>query len=336
MQVDLGLLSSDPTTTGARARALEERGVDGAFSFDGSHDPFLGLVTAAGTTDRLLLYPAVAIALARNPMLVAQVANDLQRLTDGRFALGLGPQIRAHVTRRFSMPWDAPLSQMREFVGALRAIWASWHDGAPLDFRGEHYQHTLMTPFFVPPTPAAGPPPIWLAAVGPRMLQLTGEIADGLIVHPFHTAAHLDDHVLARLHDGVAAADRDPAEVTVVAMTMVALGHDDASVAAARDDAKHQIGFYASTPAYRGVLDRHGFGDLQERAAAVIREGAWGDLAALVPDELVDLVAVVGTPDQVADQLVTRNARADRTALVPYDHAGPDGLDHLVTRLSDA
>ncbi len=323
MRLERGLTTRDLAEVADEARANEAAGLDGTFTFEGPHDPFLPVVLASQATDRLRLSTQIAVAFARNPMNVAQVADDLQRITGGRFALGLGTQIRAHVTRRFGMPWSDPVDRMREFVGAVRAIWARWNDGTDLDFRGEYYEHTLMTPFFDPGPNPHGPPPVLLAAVGPAMVRAAGAVGDGLVVHPFHTASYLDEVTWPRVDEGLAERDATREGFEVLAQSMVAVGRDEAEVAAARAEAAHQLGFYGSTPAYRPVLEHHGFGELQPRLRELTRQGRWEELAAQVPAELVGLVVTAGTPDEVGAALVRRNAGASTTALVLY---GDDAL----------
>lgn len=323
MKLDLGLVSG-LEDSGPRAAAIEAMGFDGTFSFEGPHGPFLPLVLAAKDTTRLELSTAIAVAFARSPMTTAQDAQDLQRISTGRFTLGLGSQIRPHIERRFSMPWSRPAARMEEYVRAIRAIWASWSDGTPLDFHGEFYRHDLMTPFFVPGPNPYGDPPIALAAVGARMVEVAGRVADGLIVHPFHTQDFLGAETLPALERGSTGVGRDRGAVAVTVQTMVAIGDDAAQVQQARDGARAQLGFYGSTPAYRGMLDHHGMGDLQPRLRELTRAGRWADLAAEVPDELVDLVCVSGDPAEVGRRLRTRNAGASRTALVVYDRTGRD------------
>jgi probable F420-dependent oxidoreductase len=323
VKIDVGLVTG-LEDSGTRAAAIERLGFDGTFSFEGPHGPFLPLVLAAQHTTWLELSTAIAVAFGRSPMTTAQDAADLRRISRGRFTLGLGSQIKPHIERRYSMPWSRPAARMEEYVRAVRAIWRSWSGDEPLDFHGEFYRHDLMTPFFVPSDHPYGDPPIHLAAVGPRMVEVAGRVADGLIVHPFHSRAHLADDTLVALDRGLAAAGRDRRDMTVTVQTMVAIGDDDAQIAEARSAAKAQLGFYGSTPAYRGMLERHGLGDLQPRLRDLTRSGRWGDLAGQVPDDLVELVCVSGTPDEVGRGLRERNAFADRTALVVYDRTGRD------------
>jgi probable F420-dependent oxidoreductase len=309
----------------AAARALEGSGYDGTYTFEGPHDPFLPLVLAADATERLELMTAVAIAFARNPMTLAAQANDLQLLSRGRFHLGLGSQIKPHVERRFSMPWSAPAARMRELVLAVRAIWASWQDRTPLRFEGEHYTHTLMTPFFDPGPNPHGPANIWLGGVGPRMTEVAGEVADGFLIHPFCTPQSLLEVTLPALERGRAraAVARDPIQVALP--VMVATGATDEELESATGAVRAQIAFYASTPAYRIVLEVHGWGDLQPQLQERTRAGDWGGMAALVSDDLLDAVAIVAPPDEVAPAIEERyGGLLDRVALnAPYS-ADPD------------
>jgi probable F420-dependent oxidoreductase len=325
MRIDGPLVTSALIDSGDAARAMEAAGYDGAFTFEGPHDPFLPLVLAAEATERLELTTAVAIAFARSPMTLAQQAWDLQAMSGGRFHLGLGSQIKAHIERRFSMPWSAPAARMRELVLAIRAIWSSWQDRTPLRFEGDHYTHTLMTPFFDPGPLADGPPRIWLGGVGPLMTEAAGEVADGFMVHPFCTERSLHEVTLPALERGRARRGALPGPIEMSLPVMVATGEDDASMDAAIGAVRGQIGFYASTPAYQVVLDVHGWGDLQPRLRDLTRSGDWGGMANEVHDELLHAVAVVAPPDQVAGEIRRRYGSVlDRVALnAPYSTA-PD------------
>jgi probable F420-dependent oxidoreductase len=280
---------------------LEGAGYDGAFTYETSHDPFLPLVLAAERTTTLRLGTGVAIAFARTPMLLATVARDLQDVSKGRFTLGLGSQIRPHITRRYSMPWSQPAARMRELVLAIRAIWDAWDGVAPLEFRGQFYTHTLMTPVFNPGPHAYGRARVHVAGVGPKMVAVAGEVGDGLITHPFATRRSLEELVLPALGPR-----RAGFEVVVVCMVATgATGPElDAAVAAARS----QLAFYGSTPAYAPVLDLLGHGDLHRRLNALSKEGRWADMTDLVPDDVVEAVAVVGRRDQIAGLVLERVA----------------------------
>ena len=329
MKLDVALFDAAPAAAAARARAYEAQGIDGVFSFDGPHDPFLPLVAVAGETHRMTLGTAVAIAFGRNPMICAQTANDLQLASNGRFVLGLGTQVRAHVERRYGQAFSRPHARMREFVGAIRAIWRSWNEGAPLDFRGELYSHTLMPPLFNPGANPHGPPPIWLGGVGSRMVTVAGEVADGWLVHPFHTPSYVGEVALPALARGLNGRAMSRADVTVACQTIVALADDDAGLAKARAGARAQIAFYASTPAYRPVLEHHGWGGLQADLASLIRAGRWAEMADHVDDDVLDAIVVSARPEELRSVLAARNGFADRTMLVLYNEAGDDALARI-------
>jgi probable F420-dependent oxidoreductase len=291
--LDAPLVATDLRAVPGAARRIEADGFDGAYTFEGPRDPFLPLVLAAEHTERISLMTAVAIAFARNPMTVAHTGWDLQAASGGRAVVGLGSQIRAHVERRFSMPWSDPAKRMREFVGAVRAIWSTWQDGTPLRFEGDDYRHTLTTPFFTPEPSPTGPPRLFLAGVGPAMTAVAGDVADGFFVHPFSTPAYLRSTTLPALRAGRCGSTPG---FELAWPVMIATGTTDAERADAEFATRAQIAFYASTPAYRPVLERHGLGDLQPELHARTKSDDWSRLLELVDDELFDLVAVRGTP----------------------------------------
>ena len=330
MHIDGALTPTDLTDTATTARTLEAQGFDGLLSFEGSHDPFVPLVVAAEHTTRLTLTTAIAIAFARNPMMCAYLANDLQLLSRGRFVLGLGTQIRPHIEKRFSQPWSKPNARMREFVRALRAIWSAWETGERLEFRGAFYTHTLMTPFFSPGANPYGRPPIALAGFGPAMIAVAGEVADGWIVHPLHSPSYVQAEGLPALERGLARAGRTRADIEVASQTIVMMGATDEQVAVARMKARGQIAFYGSTPAYRVMLAHHGWEHLQPELNAMSKQGRWPEMIALVTDEMVDTIGVSGGPADVGRRLRARNAWADRTSLVLYNETEPDAVIDLV------
>lgn len=311
-----------------RADALAAAGVDGIFTFEGPHDVFLPLILAADTGCHL--YTNVAIAFPRSPMHLAHTAWDLAALSGGRFSLGLGTQVRAHVERRYGSTWSSPVARMREWVEAIRAIGRTWQDGEPLDYTGEHTRHTLMTPAFEPGPLPAGPPPIWLGALGPAMTRLATAVADGLLVHPFTSDRHLAGVTLPRIRAGLEEAGRSRTDLTVVGQAIVACATDPAAQADADTAARWMIAFYGSTPAYLPVLETEGRGHLHPRLRALSREGRWDEMAALVDEELLDAVVVRGDPTQVAARLVARfGDDVDRVAL-----STPGGItDEALTAL---
>ncbi|CAN5841520.1 LLM class F420-dependent oxidoreductase [soil metagenome] len=296
------MLGSDLTTVGAQAAGIEAAGYAGGFTVETNHDPFFPLVLAAQQTRRIDLGTAIAVAFARSPMTLANVGWDLQTLTRGRFILGLGSQIKPHITKRFSMPWGHPAPRMRELILAVRAIWASWLDGTPLRFRGEFYTHSLMTPFFAPdPDDLAevGPPRIFLAGVGEHMTEVAGEVADGFICHAFSTERYLRDVTVPALARGRAKVGQDLDGFEIVAPGFVVTGQDDAHAVAVATAIRQQIAFYGSTPAYRAVLDHHGWGDAQDELNTLSKAGRWDDMSGLVTDEMLSTFAVVAPPDQL-------------------------------------
>ena len=309
MLLDAALLSTGIDDVAGTARELEARGYAGVWASEADHDPFLPLLTAGLATGHLQVGTAIAVAFARSPMTLAMTAHDLQRYTRGRFVLGLGSQVRPHVERRFSMPWSPPVERMREYVAALRAIWAAWQDGTPLRFRGEHYRHTLMTPMFSPPAHEWGAPPVHLAAVGPGMTRLAGEVADGLLAHGFTTARYLSERTLPLLADGLAAAGGSRAEVTVSMPGFVVTGRTTAERAAAADAVRATLAFYGSPPANRPVLELHGSEALADELHALWvgrREDRWTAMRDLVDDEVLGIFAVVGEPDEVGPAVRAR------------------------------
>jgi probable F420-dependent oxidoreductase len=305
VQVD-GFIGFDPSRVVETATRAEGIGYDGLWSAETSHDPFLPLALAAEHTERLQLGTGIAVAFARNPMTLATVANDLQSISKGRSMLGLGSQIKPHVEKRYSMPWSHPAARMRELILAIRAIWASWADGSRLAFRGEFYRHTLMTPMFDPGPNPYGNPPIFLAAVGPRMTEVAGEVADGMIVHGFTTERYLREVTLPALERGFAAGNRSRADFQISYPGMVITALDEAGFDSAVAATKKQIAFYGSTPAYRPVLELHGWGDLQTDLHALSRRGEWDEMAGLIDDEVLGTFAVTGELDVIADRVRER------------------------------
>jgi len=290
-------------------RRLEEAGYDGVWCAEVSHDPFLPLAVTAVATSRIELGTSIAVAFARSPMTMAYTANDLQAAARGRFILGLGSQIKAHITRRFSMPWGRPAAQMREYILALRAIWASWNEGRPLSFRGEYYQHTLMTAMFRPEPNPYGPPRVFLAAVGTAMTRVAGEVADGLVVHPFTTERYLREVTLPSLAEGLARAGRSRDAVQVTCPGFVLLDDGSPGFADRVTAVRRQIAFYGSTPAYRPVLDLHGWGSLADRLheLSVTRdEQRWVAMGDLIDDEVLSAFAVIGPSQEATAELKRR------------------------------
>lgn len=313
MQFDAMLPMGDLAAVPGFARSAEGNGISGLWTAEAAHDGFLPLLLAAEHTERAIIGTGIAIAFARTPMTAAVVANDLQGYSRGRCVLGLGSQIRPHIENRYSMPWGRPAVRMREFVLALRAIWSSWYDGVPLDFRGEFYKHTLMTPMFNPGPSPYRPPKVYLAGVGPRMTQVAGEVADGLIVHPFTTPRYLRERILPTFEAGLAASGRSRDQVEICFPGLV-VSDDPRAV-------RNQLAFYGSTPAYHPVLELHGWQKLGLELNALSKSDQpdkWRAMGDLVTDEIVDEFAVTAAASNVRAAVTARfGGLVDRFTLPP-------------------
>ena len=300
MKIDAGLANTaNLSKVPAEARRLEAEGYDGLVTAEMSGDPFFPLLLAAEHTERIELMTSIAVAFARNPMIVAGLSNDLQAFSGGRFILGLGSQIKPHIEKRFGMPWSKPASRMRDFILAMRAIWNSWYEGERLAYRGEFYTHTLMTPMFTPTNNPHGAPRVVLAAVGPKMTEVAGEVADGMIVHAFSTAKYLREVTLPALERGLEKSGRTRSDLELCYPPFVVTGNDEEEWERARAAVTRQIGFYGSTPAYRRVLEVHGWGDLQTELNVLSKRGEWDAMGERITDEILEEFAIVAEPAKV-------------------------------------
>jgi len=319
MKIDGGI-SFSMAEAATSAKLLEEAGYTGGFTSEISHDPFLPLALASDATSTLELGTSIAVAFARSPMTLANVGWDLQEHSNGRFILGLGSQIKPHITKRFSMEWSKPAARMREFIQALHAIWDCWMTGDKLEFRGEFYTHVLMTPMFTP-APIATKPKVFLASVGPLMTQVCGEVADGWFSHGFTTAEYLRDVSLPALQKGAELAGRAPSDIEVSLPLFIVAGETEAEIAERGLAVRKQIAFYGSTPAYKSVLDHHGWGDAQIDLNQMSKAGEWDAMADVVDDTMLKTFAVVGGVDTIADQIIHRfDGLIDRlTFYAPYE-----------------
>jgi probable F420-dependent oxidoreductase len=308
MKIDGGI-GTDLRNVARNAKEVEAAGYSGAWTAETSHDPFLPLLLAAEHTETLELGTSIAVAFARNPMTLANTAWDLQAFSQGRFVLGLGSQIKPHITKRFSMEWSRPAARMREMVLAMRAIWHTWLTGDQLDFRGEFYTHTLMTPFFMPDPKdlyGFGPPKVFLAGVGELMTEVAGEVCDGFICHGFTTERYLREVTIPALERGRAKIGKTLDGFEIVGPSFVVTGNDAAQIDAAAAATRQQIAFYGSTPAYRAVLEIHGWGGLQDELNALSKQGEWQRMGTLIDDEILNTFAVVGEPEAIAPELSKR------------------------------
>jgi probable F420-dependent oxidoreductase len=305
------------------AAAARDAGYDGLFSAEVNHDPFLPLARAADWAGDMELGTSIAVAFARTPMALAYEAWDLQALS-GRFILGLGSQVKSHIEGRFSMPWSRPAARMREFVLATRAIWDTWQNGTKLDFNGEFYTHRLMTPMFEPDPIPAGPPRIFVAGVGEKMIRNVAEVADGLFVHGFTTRRYIHEVILPVVESGLAATGRNRSDFEVKYGPFVVTGTTEGEMEIAATETRNRIAFYASTAAYRPVLELHGWGELQTELNVLVRKGQWDAMGELINDEILEEFAVVAPFDELPG--VYRrwiSGLADRTNI-----AIPPGVSH--------
>jgi probable F420-dependent oxidoreductase len=327
------LLLAEVTDAAVKARLLADLGLDGVFTFEGVQDPFFPLALAAHETD-LDVYTNVALAFPRSPMTTAYQAWDLQKLSGGRFLLGLGTQVRANIERRYSATFGRPVAHLREFVEAVRAIFGAWQDGERLDFRGDYYTLTLMQPTFDPGPNPFGPPPILLGALGPKMTHMTAEVADGLLVHPFNTPRFLDEQLIPNLRAGLQASGRRLGDLQVVCDVIVATGRTEEEMADAVAATRGLLGFYGSTPAYRSPLEPYGWDELQPELNRLSKQGQWDDMAHLVDDEMLATLAIVGPPDEIGAKARERfGDLADRLGFyLPYA-AEPDLIGEVVDSL---
>ncbi|HLU32361.1 MAG TPA: TIGR03617 family F420-dependent LLM class oxidoreductase [Acidimicrobiia bacterium] len=305
MKVDFYFPPGPPREARTAAEYAARLGFDGFFSAETSHDPFFPLLTAADAAPDLDLGTAIAVAFPRSPMITAATAWDLAQISGGRFILGLGTQVRAHITRRFSTEWGSPGPRLRDYIASLRAIWDTWQNGTPLRHDGEFYKFSLMTPFF-DPGPIPHPDiPVAIAGVGPYLSRLAGEVCDAFHVHPFHTVSYLDEVVLPNMTAGAEASGRSVDDCQRISTVFVVTGRDDAEMEQMATLVKQQISFYASTPSYAPVLEASGW-DFGPRLTAMSKRGEWGEMAAVITDEVVAEVGVVAPVDQVGAAIKER------------------------------
>jgi probable F420-dependent oxidoreductase len=332
MKIDAPIIA-DMHKVGAAAQRLEAQGYDGLRLAELNHDPFLPLALAAEHTERIELVTSVAVAFARNPMSMAVLAHDLNAFANGRLVLGLGSQVKPHIERRFSMPWHKAAAQMREFIGAMNAIFDCWYDGKRLEFAGEYYRHDLMPATFTPDNTDAPRPRIILSATGPLMTKVAAEVADGMIMHPFSSEKYMREVTLPAIQTGLQKSGRSLQDYALDYAPMIATGTDDAQIAAATEVLRERIAFYGCTVAYKPVLDIHGWGDMQEELIKLNRAHRSADMAALIDDDMLQTIGIVGPPEHVIDAMKARfGGLVSRTGF----HVGgiaPDHLSELLHRL---
>jgi probable F420-dependent oxidoreductase len=316
---------------GGAAKRQEDLGYDGLWAPETSHDPLITLALAAEHTERVELGTAIVVAFGRNPMDLAITANDLQLLSKGRFILGLGSQIKPHIEKRFSMPWSHPAARMREFILAMRAIWESWSSGSKLDFRGKFYTHTLMTPFFNPGKNEFGPPKVFLAGVGEKMTEVAGEVCDGFLAHAFSTPEYLRDVTIPAIERGLAKAGKSRKDIEITAPGFMVLGKSDDDIEKAAGPVRQQIAFYGSTPAYRPVLEKHGWGDLQGELNTMSKRGEWVEMGKLINDDILAAFSIIGRHEDVPKLVEERyGGLVDR---ISFGIGGSNGSREVVEKL---
>jgi probable F420-dependent oxidoreductase len=302
-------------------RVAEEIGFSGLWTSETKHDSFLPLVVAATRTQRIQLGNAVAVAFSRSPMVTAQLAWDLQDFSGGRFILGLGTQVKGHITRRFGMPWSKPAARLREYVLALRAIWRSFQTEEPMNFEGEFYTHNLMTPFFNPGPIEHPQIPVYIAGVNTRMCRVAGEVCDGFHVHSFHSPEYVRELVLPALEDGASAEGRSMNDVQLATSVFVITGKSEGERTEQREKMRAQVAFYASTPTYHTVLKVHGWEEIGDRLSVLAREKKWDEMPKLITDAMLGAFAVEGAPDEIGPALKERyEGLIDRVSLyLPFE-----------------
>jgi len=332
MKIDATVMAGDLATIGPRAASLEALGYDGLYTAETQHDPFFPLVLAAEHTERIDLATAIAVAFPRSPTHLAHIGHDLQRFSKGRFILGLGSQIKAHIEKRFSAQFSQPAARMRELILATRAVWRTWEEGEPLRFEGDFYRLTLMTPFFNPGPTGFGTPRVFLAAVGEKMTEVAGEVCDGMFVHGFTTEKYLRETTMPAIERGLAKSGRTRADIQLSFPTFMITGDNDEEYQKADASVREQIAFYGSTPAYRPVLEAHGWGDVQDELNALSKRGEWKQMGKVITDDIVDAFAVRGSMSELASQVIDRYGDlVDRVSFYTPYRTDPEQWTELVS-----
>lgn len=306
MKFDVTIFPEDLNTVGNLARAVEDSGFSGLWTAETAHNPFLPLTHAAAHTQRINLGTAIAVAFPRSPMVVANIAWDLAEQSKGRFILGLGTQIKAHITKRFSAEWGPPVPKLREYIESMRAIWSTWQNGTPLRYEGEHYKFTLMTPFFAPNAMPYADIPIYIAGVNEGLCRLAGELCQGFHVHAFHTPRYLRELILPNIEAGAAKAGRKREDISLNCAIFVVTGKTDEEIQNNAILVKSQIAFYASTPSYEAVLEMHGWQEIGQRLNLMSRAGRWAEMWQEISDEMLEEFAVVAPEADLARKVKDR------------------------------
>jgi len=333
MKVD-GELHFGMVKVDERVKQLEGEGYNGAQSIETGHDPFLPLVLAAEHSKDIELITAIAVAFARNPMNMAMIGNDLNGYSNGRLIMGIGSQVRAHITKRFSMPWSHPAARMREYIMAMRAIWANWYDGVPLNFRGEFYQHTLITPVFTPTPSKFGPPRVFLSAVGPMMTEVAADVADGIMVHPMTSVQYLKRNILPIVDAGLKKRGLARDKFQLSYPVFVVSGNNEKEFEENKKAIKQRIAFYGSTPPYRVVLESHGWNSLQPQLNLMSKAGKWVEMGDMIDDDMLDAFAVVGEPKDIVPIIKQRYTGLVDRITISFNYASHEQRPKLIKELA--
>jgi probable F420-dependent oxidoreductase len=329
MQFDVTIFPKKLNRAGEIARQVEDYGFGGLWTAETSHNPFLPLTHAASATSRINLGTGIAVAFPRSPMVMAQTAWDLAEQSQGRFILGLGTQVKAHITKRFGCEWSAPVTRLSEYIEVMRATWNTWQTGVPLRYIGESDRIILMTPFFSPEPMAYADIPIYIAGVNEGLCRLAGELCEGFHVHPFHTTRYLKELIIPNIEAGAQKTERTRQDVKLTCMIFVVTGNTPQEIQQSTIATKSQIAFYASTPSYKAVLEMHGWQDLSERLTKMIRENRWTEMWTEISDEMLNEIAVVAAPDELPYKVKERyNGLLDRVGY--YFPFVPDEADKKV------
>ena len=335
MKIETGLPITNWSRIPEVAAAAERKGFDGLVSFEIANDPFAPLVPAVLATERVRLGTAIAVCFPRSPMVVANTAWDIHVHSGGRFTLGLGTQVKGHNERRFSVPWSPPLPRLREYVESLRAIWRCWEKGEKLDYRGEHYQFTLMTPEFAPPASGLPSIPITIAAVRPAMLKLAGRVCDGVRLHGFATKKYVDEVAIPKIEEGLAQSGRARENFEIWGGGFLATGKDDEAVAKAVEQIRYRIAFYGSTRSYHPVLSIHGWDDLGMKLHAMSKEGQWDQMAGEVPDEVVEAFTVIGRYEELRPLMEERFGDITDSTTIDFAGISDDAASAVIADLQE-
>ena len=321
MKIDAEIAVASPAEAAGLAAKAEDYGFDCLWANETKHDPFVQIAMAAGSTSKIGLGTSIALAFTRSPTTLAYTSWDLQGMSKGRFILGLGSQVKGHIERRFGMKWEAPAPKMKDVVLAIRSVWGSWQDGTKMDYRGRYFRLDLMTPFFNPGPIEHPTIPVYVAAVNEGMCRVAGMVADGIHVHPFHTAKYLREVIRPAISEGASKASRKKEDIAVAASVFAAMGDDKSETLAVREALRQQIAFYASTRSYRKVLELHGWGDVGDRLHALSVRGDWSEMGKEVTEEMLDEFVIQGSWSEIGN-LVSRKygGLVDRVRMyLPFD-----------------